>query len=173
LTYKSIREAIKAHEGQNLFCLPHLILGEETPRTIFVSTELAEIAYPPWPKTWEGRRYARLRAVLDGFTGGDFVTIADNPYDKEAAAILARVDPIGEEVFDFRCVDPKPGIRAFGCFAETDTFVALTWDYRENIEDFEAEVTRCMSVWDRLFCGLPPFKGSKLNEYVSYNFRAV
>lgn len=173
MIYKSVRDAIKSHEGQSLFCLPHLVQGEETPRTVFISKELAEILSPPWPTTWEGRRHARLRALFDAFTDGDFITIAENPHDKEARAILARVDPVREEVFDFRCLDPQPGIRAFGCFAETDRFVALTWDYRENIEDWPAEVARCRSHWNRLFGGLPPFKGTQLNEYVSYNFRAV
>ena len=150
-----------------------MIRGEETPRTVFVSEEVAEIVIPPSAKTWEGRRHARLRALLDGFTEGDFITIAEDPHDKAASAILARVDPVGEEVWDFRCLDPNPGIRVFGCFAETDTFVALTWDYRENIEDWAAEVVRCRTAWTTLFCGLPSFKGKILNEYISYNFRAV
>jgi hypothetical protein len=176
LTYKSIRDAIKAHDGRELFCLPHLVLGEEMPRTVFISKELAEIVIPPWPKTWEGRRHARLRALLDEFTDGSFITIAENPHDKEARAILARVDPVEAEIFDFRCLDPQPGIRAFGCFAETDTFVVLTWNYRENLEnddDWTAGIAQCESEWNRLFGGLQPFKGTTLNEYVSYNFRAV
>jgi len=114
--------------------------------------------------------------VLDEFTDGGFITIAENPRDKEASALLARVEPAEDDVFDFRCLDPKPGIRALGCFAEVDVFVALTWEYRENLEnddDWSAEIARCKSEWKRLFCDLPPFKGAKLNEYVSYNFRAV
>jgi hypothetical protein len=176
LTYKSIRDAIKAHEGRNLFCLPHLILGEETPRTVFISRELAEVAIPPWPDTWEGRRCARLRALLDEFTDGGFITVAEDPHDKNATAVLARVDPVECEIFDFRCLDPRPGIRAFGSFAETDVFVALTWEYRENLDGgdkWAAEIGRCKAEWRRLFCALPPFSGANLNEYISYNVRAV
>jgi hypothetical protein len=128
---------------------------------------------PPWANTREDRRHSRLRALLDGFTDGSFVTIAENPHNKQARAILARVDPISEEVWDFRCLDPNPGIRAFGCFGETDTFVALTWDYRENIDDWPAEVERCKVEWKKLFCNLSPHSGKTLNEYVSYNLRAV
>lgn len=87
---------------------------------------------------------------MDEFTDGGFITVGEDPRQKDATAILARVDPIEEEIFSFRCLDPKPGIRALGCFAETDTFIALTWD-----------------------CDLPPFKASTLNGYVSYNVRAV
>lgn len=173
MTYKSIRDAIKHHEGRDLFCLSHFVLGEETPRTVFVSKELAEIVIPPWPKTREGRRHSRLRALLDDFTEGGFITIAEDPHKKDANALLARVDPVAAEVWDFRCLDPNPGIRTFGCFAETDTFVALTWDYRENIEDWPTEVARCNDEWKKLFCRLPPFIGKNLNDYLSYNCRAV
>ncbi|HXW26406.1 MAG TPA: hypothetical protein VEK73_16805, partial [Xanthobacteraceae bacterium] len=80
LTYKTIRDAIKSHDGRNLFCLPHLVLGEETPRTLFISKELAEIVIPPWEKTWEGRRHARLRGLFDEFTDGGFITVAEDPH---------------------------------------------------------------------------------------------
>jgi hypothetical protein len=43
LIYKSVREAIRVHEGKRLFCLPSLILGEETPRCVFVSDDLMTI----------------------------------------------------------------------------------------------------------------------------------
>jgi hypothetical protein len=149
------------------------MLGAETPRTVFASNEVASIVMPPWSSTREDRRHSSLRALFDAFTDGSYVTIAEDPYDKHARAILARVDPIAEEIWDFRCLDPNPGIRAFGCFSETDTFIALTWDYRENIDDWPGEVDRCKKEWKRLFCNLSPHKGKKLNEYVSYNFRAV
>lgn len=90
--------------------------------------------------------------------------------------MLARVDPVADEVWDFRCIDPKPGIRVFGRFAALDMFVALTWDYRENIEgeDYWAEQVRmCVAAWDRLFLGLPPHKGKTLDAYLSESYEAV
>lgn len=84
---------------------------------------------------------------------------------------MARVHPVSEEVWDFRCFDPKPGIRAFGHFAEKDTFVALTWDFRENV-DWAGEVSGCIEAWRALFGDLPPFKGTNLNDYLSHNFSA-
>jgi hypothetical protein len=173
LIYKSIRDAIKVYEGRSLFCLPSALLGEETPRTVFVSQELREIVDgPPWPASWEGRRHANLRAVLDGFTEGDSITVAENPLDKDARAILARVDPVEDEIWDFRCLDPKPGIRAFGRFSEPDTFIALTWNYREII-DWPAEVERCKAAWAKLFGDIPPHKGNSIDEYITYNAEAV
>jgi hypothetical protein len=176
LSYKAIRAAINAHDGRSLFCLSPLIGGEESPRTVFVSQELRDIVTPPWPDSWEGRRHAGLRALLDAFTEGDSIAVAEDPHDKAARAILARVDPVDAEVWNFRCLDPRPGIRAFGHFSEPDTFIALTWDYRENLEDgeyWEAEVLRCQSAWRKLFGALPPHAGSSLNAYLSYNFWAV
>ena len=64
------------------------------------------------------------------------------------------------------------GIRCFGCFAEKDLFIALTWNYRENITDFGVEVERCREAWDTLFSPLQPFKGANLDEYLS-NYMAV
>lgn len=141
---------------------------------MFVSKEVLEIVAGPWSDNWDGMRLSRLRALLDGFTEGDFITVAEDPFDKEACAIIARVHPVSEEVWDFRCLDPRPGIRAFGCFAETDTFIALTWDFRENLEDEEhwgTEVDRCKKEWQKLFGELPPHQGKELHDYISYNVR--
>jgi hypothetical protein len=178
LTYKTIREAINAHVGQgNLFCLMPEFLSDETPRAVFVSKEVMEIVDgPPWPDSRDGRRYARLRGLFDAFTGGDYITIAADPFEKSACAILARVDPIADEIWDFRCLDPAPGIRSFGRFAEKDIFVALTWDFRENLQtadDWNAEIRSCKNEWKKLFGPLLPHAGKSLNEYVSYNFRSV
>jgi hypothetical protein len=129
LIYKSIRDAINGLEGRELFCLQPLLLGEETPGTMFVSKELADAVIPPstgWEPTRDGRLFSGLRALLDDFTEGGWITVAEDPFNKGARAILARVAPVEEEIWDFRCLDPNPGLRAFGCFAETDTFVALT-----------------------------------------------
>ena len=66
----------------------------------------------------------------------------------------------------------KPGIRAFGAFAAHDTFVLLTWEYRGDIPNFDAEVDRCKRDWAKYFNGVGPFKGNRLNEYLS-NYYAV
>jgi hypothetical protein len=112
--------------------------------------------------------------LLDDFIEGGFVTIAENPFNKQSTAIMARVDPVEYEIFQFRCLDPNPGIRILGCFSEADTFVALTWDYRENFNDAWSEhVEECRARWQGLFGETPPHKGESLNDYVSYNFKAV
>jgi len=141
---------------------------------MFVSTEVADVLDPPWADTREGRLFARLEALLTGFVEGDYLTVGEDPFNKDSGAILARVHPVEEEIWDFRCLDPKPGIRAFGCFAEKDTFIALTWDYRENLDDCWSEVVAdCKAEWKKLFGDLPPFGGPDLDAYLTYNFRSV
>lgn len=83
---------------------------------------------------------------------------------------MARVHPVTDEIWDIRSVDPKPGIRTLGSFAEKDTFIALTWEYRENLEssrDWENEIARAKEAWKKLFGSVPPFKGANLDEYLS------
>lgn len=140
---------------------------------MFLSADLDELISPPWSPSREGRRHARLRAFLTSFVDGAFITVANNPFDKDARAILARVDPPEAEVWDFRCLDPNPGMRVFGSFAEKDTFVALTWDYRENVDDWHEKVVECRDEWKKLFGDLLPLIGKTPNDYLSYNFRSV
>lgn len=171
----SIRDEIKAHLGKDLWCLMPEFEGDETPRTVFVSREVESMVLGPWPESREGKRHAEARALLDAFTSLCHITITEDPFDKAAHAILARVHPVDFEIWDFRCLDPNPGIRILGCFSEADTFIALTWDYRENLEDsadWDDLVERCRLEWKRLFRN-PPHKGVSLDAYVSCNFDAV
>jgi hypothetical protein len=170
----SIWDLINSHLGKELFCLFSEFESDETPRTVFVSREVADLVLGDWDDSPLGTRHARAKAVLDDFLVGGFVTIAENPFDKSTTAMLARVAPVEDEIFQFRCLDPVPGIRILGCFSELDTFVALTWDYRENFGDeWPERVNECRAKWKELFGDTPPFKGKNLNEYVSYNFKAV
>lgn len=91
------------------------------------------VGLPPWEGK-KGQRYARLRADLDTFTQGAFISIAPHPYRKLKSAYIARVDPPKDEVWDIRSRDPKPAIRAFGCFAKRDTFVILDHYFRAELD---------------------------------------
>lgn len=181
LTYKSIQDAINAHVGAGeLFCLESQFLGVESPRAVFASAEVMEIVNgPPWPPGKDGRLGARLRGLLDDFTEGGFITVAENPFNKDSRALMARVHPVADEVWDFRCLDPRPGIRAFGRFGEVDTFIVLSWNFRENLENnnnsdpWHEEVSYCKQEWRRLFGSLAPHRGNNINEYISFNVRSV
>ncbi len=160
---------------RKLFYLPLLVPGDETVRSMFVSQEVNSDVYPPWPDNWDGLRLAAFRETLDAFTRYERIGIADRPLGKSAAAYMARVEPVVDEIFDIRSIDPRPGIRALGAFAGKDAFIALTWDYRENLTDsyaWDAFIEHCKSMWDDLFGSIKQFKGSTLDDYLS-NFHAV
>lgn len=172
----SIRDEINAHlAAKRLFHLTSAFLGEDAPRDVFVSVDVAELVlHMPISGGREGRRASNARALLDGFIEGDYVTVGEDPFDKNATCIMARVDPVKAEIFDFRCLDPNPGLRILGAFSERDTFIALTWDYRENFDgNWHEKVADCQAEWRRLFGNIPRHSGANINEYISSNVRSV
>ncbi len=171
-----IKRRIREHVRRGrLFHLPPLIAGMPTVRTMFVSKEVNNDVYPPWAENWDGYRLAMFRGTLDAFTQGDCIAVAEDPFKKPSSAFMARIDPVSDDLWDIRSIDPRPGIRCFGGFVGKDAFVALTWNYRENVsdrEDWRCEVDGCRTGWRQLFDPYPPFHGANLDEYLS-NFIAV
>jgi hypothetical protein len=169
----SIRDQIRRLvETGDLICLESVDFGEDTPRSIFISREVQEALTRPFPERKE-ILHAEFLQQLDAFLEHCEMTVAENPRVKPSDALMARVDPIEDEFFDFRITSPFPQIRAFGGFAEKNTFVLVTWNYRDAIEnDFDGEVARCKMEWQKLFGNTPPFKGNGLNDYLS-NFISV
>ncbi len=130
----------------------------------------------PFAENWDGHRLSQFREALDHFTLNGELSVAEDPRKKPNWAYMAQVEPISSRFWDIRSIDPRPGVRAFGGFCERDTFVALTWDYRENLEteeDWKEAVQQCGKVWNDLLSPHPPFQGARLNDYLSENFRAV
>lgn len=146
----------------------------ETPRKLYLSVEVADGLFDDLTEDTSGVRRARAQAVLEAFVDGGFVTVGENPSDKDAKSIMARVAPVEWEIFDFRCLDPQPGIRVLGCFFAKDVFVALTWDYREEFDGrWPEQVQRAKDAWTDIFGAVPPHSGDQLDAYLSYNFEAV
>jgi hypothetical protein len=130
---------------------------------------------PPFPEDLEGDRRVEFRQTLDSFLEGGEFSVAENPYAKPSNVMLARVDPVTSEIWDIRSIAPTPGIRCLGVFVDKDTFVALTWNYRENLEEpgeWEAEINRFTSDWRELFGDVEPYKGDCLDDYLT-NYHAV
>jgi hypothetical protein len=127
---------------------------------------------PPYPLARNPEQRERLRefrGFLDSFLEHGHLSVAQNPDDKPEYAMLARVHPVQKDFWDFRVTAPRPGIRALGAFADYNTFVVLTWDYRENIPPghFDSEVQDCMDLWNDLFGNIPPYAKASLDEYLS------
>ena len=77
------------------------------------------------------RRAGRLRADLERFIKGQQIGLCLIPY-QAATAYMGRLDRPKDEVWDIRSVDPSPGLRVFGRFAEVGLFIALLWAPRSK-----------------------------------------
>ena len=167
----SIRDQIKGLlDRRDLFILESPDWGPETPRTLFATRAVLDAVTAPFPATPKGL-HAEFRQQLDAFLELGQMSVGWDPKTKSSDALMARVSPVEWGFFDFRITSPYPAIRAFGGFSERDTFVIVTWEYRNVIADkFDAEVVRCRLEWESLFGRTPPFKGNTVDDYLSNNF---
>ena len=119
-----------------------------------------------------GQMHMEFRATLDSITRGDLLPVSEDPYGKSPEAVVARVDPVGDEIWDVRCLAPNARIRCLGAFGGKNLFIALIWEYRESIE-WDEEIDRCKAEWYRLFQPLPRFKGVSLARNDQMTLRSV
>jgi len=112
---------------------------------------------------------------IDQFVTGQYVSFGDHPFDKDAAAFMARTDPIQAGIFDIRSRE-KPAQRIFGAFTETDTFVGLTLRQRKDLKTdalFSEAIVEALMVWNNLFPDHSPFVSADPMEHVSQNVYIV
>jgi len=170
LTYISIESKIQAAiKAKKLFELESLLTGDETARTMIVSADIIAAVTPPFPDTEDGLRRAEFRGWLDGFLEGGEISVAEDPDKKPRNTMLARVHPTDAEFWSIRVTDPNDtaGIRSLGAFAGYDEFVALDWEYREHMSDFDMDVQSAMDHWRDIFGDCAPHDGDSLDEYLS------
>jgi hypothetical protein len=174
LTYKSITELIKDRivelHGKELHYLPQRF-GGLSGRDLFVSSEVLSDVCEPFPETREGIWLEAFRATLDHYSSGRRMTVSERPpRDRPPRTLLAKPQHATiKDVWDFRSLDADDGIRCFGAFGGRNLFIALTWNFRKDM-NFAKETETCMAEWNRLFPGIPPFRGKTLDEYGS-NFK--
>lgn len=116
-------------------------------------------------------RTGAFLADLDHFIGGGEITIGDRR-DKHAS--LKRLEPEGEQVWELRSVDPKPSVRAFGTFADTDILVLTHMRLRTelggfNSRAFRQEIRRTRQIWHGIFAPYRPLASEKVTDYVKEN----
>lgn len=177
----SRQEIIQQHLGTRLFrhtSLEFQAMGippDETARILYVTADISAAVMFPFPDTLEGTRLAEFRAWLDAFIEGGEISVAEDPQNKPPGTMLARVCPIEEEFWSIRVNRPEetPGIRSLGAFSDINEFVALTWEMREHIPDFDEEVESVIESWKDYFGSELPHRGDSLNEYLTDNARPV
>jgi len=168
----SIRMKLQvATESKKLFELESLFTQDETSRTMYVSADVIAAVTPPFPDTHDGLRRGEFRAWLDNFLEGGEISVAENPDKKPRSAMLARVHPTDEGFWSIRVTAPEetPGIRSLGAFIALDEFVALNWEYREDMSDFDINVQNAIDDWRDIFGEYKPHDGDGIDEYLSNN----
>jgi hypothetical protein len=168
-----IREFINARLSDGLLSLvvPRLA-GDAVRRTMLISTEVNSFLTGPWDSEVSERKANRLRADLEGFVSGEWISICMTPRTAETA-YMARLHPVGNGLWDIRSRDPRPGVRVVGGFTEPDVFVGLVWDYRKNLRtenEWEMIIQRCQQQWRRLFPDLQPHTGQHAHDFISEHF---
>lgn len=143
---------------------------DDAPRTMLVTPAIYDAAMKSFEDSEDAPRLAELRATLEAFVEHGSFSVAEDPMNKDPDSLLARVSPVEDEFWSVRVTDPKdtPGIRMLGAFYGRDDFIALTWDYRENIgENFDEEVMEVRRSWKELFGSLKPHSGVSLHDYLT------
>lgn len=164
-----LREWINAGE---MVVLEPALDAMPTVRFVIATKEVAAEICGSWENKDCEIRYARARAVIDAFIGGARIAVRYPP-SRSARAQLALLDPPQDQVWEFRSLEPKPGVRVFGRFSEPNVFVALATELRENIDDdFTKEKERCKREWRKFFTPYRPHQGYSLAEYLT-NFHEV
>jgi|SRR5699024_11097010 len=122
---------------------------------------------------------APLRAWVDGFIGGRYVSVGTRRSRRADLKILEpRVDSIWE-----LGKQQKPGTRLFGRFARKDVFVVTSIRtsqqlYEQSSQDATAErypiwdeqIALCKAEWQRLFGDQSPVTGGDMHDYLTkYN----
>lgn len=172
----SIQLILQAQLSANqLYELPSLFTGTETARTMIVTPDVLAAVRFPFPDTEEGRRLGAFRYWLDCFSECSQISVAEDPFRKPQDTMLARVGPVEDEFWSIRVTEPEKtdGIRCLGAFAERDKFIALTWEYREIINNkFSKEVEAAQAMWQGMFGKEPPFSGDTLDDYLTNYYPA-
>lgn len=95
-------------------------------------------------------------------------------------ALLARLEPPPEDIWEFRVTDPRPQLRVFVMFAAPDVLVVLLARNRDTLgsagnahgkksKAWLEAMYGCQTEWRRIFGGASPFRGGKLADYITGN----
>lgn len=172
-------------EGR-LFELRPRMPDDPIERSMFVSEEIWRLVQGPWAGDEMAGRCGLLRADMEQFVSGRVVGVCLTPYSAKHA-LFGLLDAPADGIWDFRSVDPSPGLRLFGAFAATDVFVALTCAPRSVPVEYLARtplgkaqsrewakaIRECKAEWRKLFQPYQPHTGGKASDFVSADYISV
>jgi len=177
----SIHGAINGHiAAGTLHQIKPVVGSDPIDRTIIVANDIHSLLVGPWENETMERRANRLRADLETFVTGQIISVSMTPFEHKTA-YMGLLDKPEHGVWDIRSRDPKPGLRVFGCFVETDVFIGFVWRPRSvrwrgrqplgdrNDLTWELEKLECEDRWHKLFTGYTPQTGGDLRDFISHN----
>nr|WP_306267617.1 hypothetical protein [Pararhizobium sp. IMCC3301] len=173
----SIKDVIKSEVRQGrlvVFCPEdhskrtqrHMFVHEEIDRRLRESLDTDDA---------EGLRFGYLRAILENYVHGGLITVAMNPYRKNRSALWAKTDPAEDEIWDIRVVDPNASLRVLGGFAMPDVFIALEYEFRENLDTgidmplWKKFIQRAKTKWRLSFDSYLRHSGERSSDYITEN----
>jgi hypothetical protein len=170
----SIRDEIKARRDEGWLYRLSLDPGSEEKRTLYVSKGIHALLVGPWQDQPLQDRWLQIRADLDAFVDGSRITLPrDRQRSPKNPTHMAQLRPANDEVWEYRHRRPEPSIRLFGRFAEKDSFIALTWEYRADLGAFRSREwrnakLRWITEWRWLFYwAYEPLRGRYPDDYIS------
>jgi hypothetical protein len=156
----------RCQEGR-LYKLTLGVPGLQEPREIWVAPEINRLLVGPWWNTRQAMRWGRVKSDLASFLQGDLITVPQEHRRPRSHYMARLLWPSSPEVWEIRCRDPRPSIRIFGRFADTDAFVAFHWRRRGWLGAFghrawRAASVQCTTDWRNL---LPSYRPHSSEDY--------
>jgi len=179
LTYMSIRSEWQKQVAEGELFRLSPFPGDPSRRTVVASREVNNLVSGEWEEGAEGNRRARLLATLQNIVAGRRIVVCMTPF-KARIAILGRLDPIEESIWDIRCQD-KPALRVFCRFLEKDVLFALECRPRSikvdwlnwlplgdrHSKEWERAIASTKRQWSMHFPAAQFVSGDNLDDYVS------
>jgi hypothetical protein len=163
----SIRVEVKrCVTAGTLFVLQPAVPSSPVRRTLTVSAEMHGLLHGPWTTPEDEIRWNRVRADFDWFIGGNLIAVTED------GGHMKPLNPETDGIWEIPCRNPKPSIRVFGGFTETDVFAALSWRHRKPLREkgspeWAEAIRECKAEWRKCFLTYPPHVGNNINEYIS------
>lgn len=165
----SIQSLINGHcGGGSLYYLRPYLASDRICRHIFITPDLKRFILGPWDNVDDEIRGNKLYGDLEVFIKGEIVQVSRLARRKPPNTYMSPTSPRTDEIFSIRSTNPKPQIRVIGAFSEPDHFVALSYEFRDQI-NWDDEIEYCIGKWRSLLAPFPRHSGEFPNDYISKN----
>jgi len=138
-------------------------------RPVFLIPAVNDLITGPWDEqSDDANQMPYVRADLENFIANGYVSAAFGRGPRANFRRLEERKRMKPRVWEIRTMEPPPGHRLLGFFADQDVFVGVDLVPRDLI-DFEAGKTRAKSTWVSLFGSHEPVVSENINDYISEN----